>query len=112
MGVIGAWWSPRSSKPCGGRANPVLGEFDSHTLPPISWIGDSSMEACKIIHSDPEILGGSPVFIGTRVPADTLLLYLNQGHAIVDFLDDFPSVTLQQAKALLTNLESCIPALA
>ena len=70
------------------------------------------MTSKKVIHIDPEILGGTPVFIGTRVPANTLLQYLKEGHAIVDFLDDFPSVSKTQAKALLKSLETYIPAVA
>lgn len=49
------------------------------------------------IHSDPQILGGTPVFVGTRVPFRTLIDYLEGGHPLADFLDDFPSVTRAQA---------------
>ncbi len=59
-----------------------------------------SVEA-SVIHSDPEILGGAPVFMGTRVPAQTLLDYLEGRHPLADFLDDFPSVTRDQAIAAL-----------
>ena len=59
------------------------------------------MERAQIYHSDPEILGGTPVFTGTRVPIDTLFVYLRQGHRIEDFRDDFPSVSREQAEALL-----------
>ena len=55
----------------------------------------------SVIHSDPEILGGTPVFIGTRVPAQTLIDYLEAGHPLNEFLDDFPSVTREQAVAAL-----------
>jgi len=54
-----------------------------------------------IIHSDPEILGGTPVFVGTRVPLKNLIDYLAAGDSLDDFLDDFPSVTRQQAVAAL-----------
>jgi len=54
-----------------------------------------------IIHSDPEILSGIPVFIGTRVPAKTLIDYLEGGHKIDDFLDDFPTVSREQATVFL-----------
>lgn len=53
------------------------------------------------IHSDPEILGGMPVFVGTRVPLKNLIDYIEGGHALDDFLDDFPSVTREQAIAVL-----------
>ena len=52
-------------------------------------------------HSDPEILGGTPVFLGTRVPVQTLFDYLECGHPLEDFLDDFPTVSQQQAVAIL-----------
>jgi len=54
-----------------------------------------------VIHSDPEILGGTPVFVGTRVPVQTLLDYLEGGHPLAEFLDDFPTVTTAQAVAAL-----------
>ncbi len=54
-----------------------------------------------IIHSDPEILGGTPVFVGTRVPFQALIDYLEGGHPLAEFLDDFPSVTHAQAVAAL-----------
>jgi len=54
-----------------------------------------------VVHSDPEILGGTPVFVGTRVPVKALLDYLEGGHRLDDFLDDFPTVTREQAVAAL-----------
>ena len=54
-----------------------------------------------VIHSDPEILGGTPVFIGTRVPVRNLLDYLEAGDSLNEFLEDFPSVTREQATAAL-----------
>ena len=54
-----------------------------------------------IIHSDPDILGGTPVFVGTRVPIKTLLDYLEAGDSLEVFLDHFPSVTHKQAIAAL-----------
>ena len=53
------------------------------------------------IHSDPEIMGGTPVFVGTRVPVQTLLEYLEAGDPLDEFLDDFPSVTRDQTLAVL-----------
>jgi uncharacterized protein (DUF433 family) len=55
----------------------------------------------KIMHSDPEILGGVPVFVGTRVPVKTLYEYLEGGDSLDEFLDDSPSVTREQAVAAL-----------
>ena len=53
------------------------------------------------IHSDTDIMGGTPVFVGTRVPAQTLLDYLEGGDSLDEFLEDFPSVTREQAVAAL-----------
>ena len=49
-----------------------------------------------VVHSDPEILGGTPVFVGTRVPLQNLIDYLEGGESIEDFLDGFPSVKREQ----------------
>jgi uncharacterized protein (DUF433 family) len=54
-----------------------------------------------VIHSDPEILGGVPVFVGTRVPVKALFDYLAGGHPLSEFLDDFPTVDRGQAVAAL-----------
>jgi len=51
----------------------------------------------SIVRSDPDILGGTPVFHGTRVPLRNLIDYLERGHSLDDFLDDFPSVSRKQA---------------
>ncbi len=50
-----------------------------------------------VIHSDPDILGGAPVFAGTRVPFRALIDYLGGGQPLAEFLEDFPSVTRDQA---------------
>jgi len=55
----------------------------------------------QVIHSDPEILGGTPVFVGTRVPLRNLIDYLEGGDSLDEFLDDFPSVSREQAVAIL-----------
>jgi len=54
-----------------------------------------------VISASPEIMGGTPVFAGTRVPVETLLDYLKAGESINDFLDGFPTVTKEQVTALL-----------
>jgi uncharacterized protein (DUF433 family) len=54
-----------------------------------------------VVHTDPEILGGTPVFMGTRVPVKILFDYLTAGDSIEVFLDEFPSVTRKQAIAAL-----------
>lgn len=55
----------------------------------------------SVLYSDPEILGGSPIFRGTRVPGKALLDYLQAGRTLEEFLDDFPSVTRQRIEAML-----------
>lgn len=59
------------------------------------------MERADVYLSDPDILGGTPVFTGTRVPVQTLLDYLEAGDSLDEFLDGFPSVRREQAVAFL-----------
>ena len=66
------------------------------------------MKEPSVVHSDPKILGSTPVFVGTRVPVQALIDYIEGGHSLNEFLDDFPTVTreiaiaaLEQAKAHL-----------
>ncbi len=61
-----------------------------------------------VVHSHPEIMSGTPVFVGTRVPVQALLDYLEEGDTIDSFLDSFPSVTREQA---VTFLEQATQAL-
>jgi uncharacterized protein (DUF433 family) len=61
-----------------------------------------------VVHSDPEILGGTPVFIGTRVPVQNLFDYLEAGDRIDDFIDDFPTVTREQAIAVLESARAAL----
>ena len=55
----------------------------------------------SVILSDPEILGGTQCFSGTRVPVDSLIDYLEAGDSLDEFLDNFPSVTRDAAIAAL-----------
>jgi uncharacterized protein (DUF433 family) len=59
------------------------------------------MKREQIVTEDPEILGGTPVFTGTRVPVDSLLAHLKGGDTLDDFLEGFPSVRREQAEAFL-----------
>ena len=66
------------------------------------------MKGSSVVRSDPHILGGTPVFVGTRVPVQALIDYIEGGHSLSEFLDDFPTVSreivvaaLEQAKAHL-----------
>lgn len=64
----------------------------------------------SVIRIDPEILGGAPVFVGTRVPVQTLLDYLKGGHPLDDFLEDFPTVSREQAMAAIDEARELIVA--
>ena len=62
----------------------------------------------KIISSSPEVMGGTPVFAGTRVPVQTLLDYIEGGESIDSFLEGFPSVTKEQVLAFLKEVKKQI----
>jgi uncharacterized protein (DUF433 family) len=64
-------------------------------------VGDNFMPKSPVIHSDPEILSGTPVFVGTRVPLQSLFDYLDRGDTLEEFLRQFPSVRREQAIAAL-----------
>jgi uncharacterized protein (DUF433 family) len=55
----------------------------------------------SVVRCDPEVLGGTPVFAGTRVPIKNLVDYLSAGDPLERFLEHFPSVTREQAVAAL-----------
>ena len=66
------------------------------------------MNESSVVRCDPHIVGGTPVFVGTRVPVQALIDYIEGGHSLTEFLDDFPTVSrevvvaaLEQAKAHL-----------
>ena len=59
------------------------------------------MDAKDIVTSDPDILGGTPVFVGTRVPVDALIDFLEGGDTIEDFLENYPGVSREQVFAFL-----------
>ena len=61
-----------------------------------------------IVSRDPDVMGGAPVFAGTRVPVQTLLDYLEGGESIDDFLEGFPTVTRQQVVAFLEETKDRI----
>ena len=60
------------------------------------------------VTSSPDVMGGTPVFAGTRVPVQTLLDYLKGGETIDDFLEGFPTVTREQVIAFLDEAEEQI----
>ena len=67
-----------------------------------------NMQSDGIIVKDPEILGGTPVFRGTRVPFQALLDYLEGGQTLDEFLDDFPTVSKEAAVAALELAKSLL----
>ena len=62
----------------------------------------------KVININPDILGGTPVFDGTRVPIESLFDHLEAGVSLDEFLDDFPSVTREQAADVLAIAEEVL----
>lgn len=62
----------------------------------------------SLIESSPEVLGGTPVFSGTRVPVKTLIDYLEGGRRLDDFLDDFPTVSREHALAVLEKAKEAL----
>ena len=62
----------------------------------------------SVVTSAPDIMGGTPVFTGTRVPVQTLMDYLKGGESIDDFLEGFPTVSRQQVVNLLEEAEEQI----
>jgi uncharacterized protein (DUF433 family) len=63
------------------------------------------MKPSKWISVDPQVVHGTPVFAGTRVPARTLFEWLEEGYPLQEFLDNFPTVEREQAEGVLA--EAC-----
>ena len=59
------------------------------------------MRKSSVVHSDPDVMGGTPVFVGTRVPVQALIDYIEGGHSLEEFLNDFPTVSREQIAAVL-----------
>jgi uncharacterized protein (DUF433 family) len=66
------------------------------------------MSATDLITVDPDILGGTPVFKGTRVPVKSLFEYLERDYTLEEFLECFPSVTREMACKILERSESAL----
>ena len=62
----------------------------------------------QIISRSPDIMSGTPVFAGTRVPIQTIIDYLAGGHPLDEFLDDFPTVRREQALELLQRIKEML----
>jgi uncharacterized protein (DUF433 family) len=61
-----------------------------------------------VVHSDPDIMSGTPVFVGTRVPFQTLIDYIEAGQPLSEFLEDFPTVSKEQAIAALEQAREAL----
>jgi len=68
----------------------------------------ASERPAAAVHSDPQIMGGTPVFVGTRVPFQTLLDYLEAGEPLAEFLEDFPTVSRELAIAALEQAKDAL----
>jgi len=66
----------------------------------------------QVVHADPEIMSGEPVFVGTRVPVKNLFEYLEAGDSLEEFLEAFPSVSRDQAVAALELAKEAVVAVA
>ncbi|MCI0748109.1 MAG: DUF433 domain-containing protein [Verrucomicrobia subdivision 3 bacterium] len=66
------------------------------------------MKSNDLITVDPDILGGTPVFKGTRVPVKTLFEYLENNYSLEEFLECFPSVTREMARHILERSETAL----
>jgi uncharacterized protein (DUF433 family) len=66
------------------------------------------MKDKPVVHSDPEIMSGTPVFVGTRVPVQTLLNYLEAGQPLSEFFEDFPTMSKEQAVAALEQAKAAL----
>ena len=64
--------------------------------------------ATRSISASPEVLGGTPVFAGTRVPVQTFIEYIKAGESIEEFLEGFPSVTREQVLAFLDEAKDLV----
>jgi uncharacterized protein (DUF433 family) len=62
----------------------------------------------SVISTSPDVMGGTPVFAGTRVPVENLVDYLEGGESIDDFLEGFPSVTREQVIAVLGGADALV----
>ena len=68
----------------------------------------SQVDRISVIESHADVLGGTPVFAGTRVPFQALLDYLEGGHPLADFLEDFPTVSHEQAVTALEEAKEAL----
>ena len=95
---------------CVGRAPKMSSALNSTELAAGRRYSETTMLSfpTPLITSHPERLGGTPVFTGTRVPVHTLIEYLEAGHPLDQFLDDYPSVPREHAVAVLELAKSAL----
>jgi uncharacterized protein (DUF433 family) len=93
-----------------GVGQPALPHAGFTLLPACDYF--PAMNASDLITVDPDILGGTPVFKGTRVPVKTLFDYLEGDYTLEEFLECFPSVTREMAHRLLERSEAALLTLA
>jgi uncharacterized protein (DUF433 family) len=62
-----------------------------------------------VVHRDPQVMSGTAVFLGTRVPVETLFDYLKAGQPLSEFLEDFPTVSREHAVAVLEQARDALP---
>jgi uncharacterized protein (DUF433 family) len=84
------------------RQGPIGAYTRSITLVRARLTMDASIPG---VHSDPEILGGTPVFVGTRVPVRAMLDYLEHDRPLAEFLDDFPTVDRTLAVGVIEHMK-------
>jgi uncharacterized protein (DUF433 family) len=94
---------PQTDADAGSRHGPILQlQLRGPRFAPNSKTRTRQMLTDQLpIHSDPQVMGGTTVFVGTRVPVQTLLDSLEAGDPLDEFLEDFPSVSREQVIAVL-----------
>ena len=70
--------------------------------------GATMSESIPGVHADPDLLGGTPVFVGTRVPVRAMLDYLEHDRPLAEFLDDFPTVDRALALGVLEHMKNIV----
>ena len=99
LGRVKQRWGLGSTQ---NTAEPAKDEKNVEIVKSVARLNLMKIEDLKgVIHTDPEIMGGTPVFAGTRVPLQNLIDYLEGGESIEDFLDGFPSVKREQVIAVI-----------
>jgi uncharacterized protein (DUF433 family) len=100
---------PRAPVLCLNPPRPPRPPREPFSLFPLTFYANlTRMNSCELITVNPEILGGTPVFKGTRVPVRTLFEYLERGYSLEEFVECFPSVTKEMARRMLERSEAAL----